>query len=289
MKRELDSNSTIQLREQSNEEWFNIRKSDKPKALIGIAEGDSWFDYAPAWISDITLGDLINQLNQRESLNILRIAQAGDTLENMTFGTQADGKFKSKSPQLKKTIELVQRYKPDFFLFSGGGNDIAGPNGLKFEPFLNHSKSHLDILRQTYFDSITNEVFPEMFEYLINEVIAIKPDIQIFLHGYGYPVPDGRAVIELAGFDFIGPWFEPVLTRKNLSQDQGKIVIHKLIDTLNDLIAKIAVKYADNVHHIDLRKIIKDSDWENELHLSASGFQKVANEFEDKIKKVFGK
>jgi hypothetical protein len=122
MKRELDSNSTIQLREQSNEEWFNIRKSDKPKALIGIAEGDSWFDYAPAWISDITLGDLINQLNQRESLNILRIAQAGDTLENMTFGTQADGKFKSKSPQLKKTIELVQRYKPDFFLFSGGGN-----------------------------------------------------------------------------------------------------------------------------------------------------------------------
>ncbi len=76
------------LSEQSNEEWFRIRKEQHPNAFTGIAEGDSWFDYPPAWISDISLGDLINQLNQRRKVNLFRVAKAGDTLENMTFGTK---------------------------------------------------------------------------------------------------------------------------------------------------------------------------------------------------------
>ncbi len=277
------------LSEQSNEDWFKIRKLEKPNALVGIAEGDSWFDYAPAWLNDVSLGDLINQLNHRETLNLLRIAQAGDTLENMTFGSEPNGKFRSKSPQLDRTLELIKHYQPDFFLFSGGGNDVAGPNGLRFDPFLNHAKSHLGILRQSYFDSFTHEVFTEMFEYLIQEVIRTKPDIQIFLHGYGYPIPNGEPVVALVGFDFIGPWFEPALTRKGLSQSEGKIVVDKLIDALNNVLANLATKYSGNVHHIDLRSTIQPSDWDNELHLTARGFQKVANEFESEIKKVFPK
>jgi lysophospholipase L1-like esterase len=280
--RQLDERSLQTLQEQSNEAWFRNRKEQKPKALVGIAEGDSWFDYAPAWLSDLSLGDLINQLNQHDAFNILRIAKAGDYLENMTFGSTANGKFKSKSPQLEKTLEFIERYQPDFFLFSGGGNDVAGPDGLKFEPFLNHGKSNLPHLRQSYFDLITREVIPEMFEYLIQSIIAKKSDIRIFLHGYGYPIPDGRAV-ELAGFEFAGPWFEPALTRKNLTQADGQVIVTKLIDALNEGIAQLAAKYPKNVHHIDLRKIIQDSDWENELHLYAKGFQKVAKEFERQI------
>jgi lysophospholipase L1-like esterase len=289
MLQESKIESKKRINEQSNEEWFNLRKLQKPKALVGIAEGDSWFDYAPAWLNDVSLGDLINQLNYRETLNLLRIAKAGDTLENMTFGSEPDGKFKSKSPQFKRTLELIQRYQPDFFLFSGGGNDVAGPNGLRFDPFLNHAKSHLGTLRQNYFDYFTHEVFTEMFEYLIQEVIKTKPDIQIFLHGYGYPIPNGEPVIALVGFDFIGPWFEPALTRKGLSQSEGKIVVDKLIDALNIVLANLAAKYSGNVHHIDLRSIIQPSDWDNELHLTAKGFQKVADEFESEIKNVFSK
>jgi hypothetical protein len=130
----------------------------------------------------------------------------------------------------------------------------------------NHGKSNLPHLRQNYFNLITREVIPEMFEYLIQSIIAKKSDIRIFLHGYGYPIPDGRAVA-LAGFEFAGPWFEPALTRKNLTQADGQVIVTKLIDALNEGIAQLAAKYPKNVHHIDLRKIIQDSDWENELFI----------------------
>jgi hypothetical protein len=42
-------------------------------------------------------------------------------------------------------------------------------------------------------------------------------------------------------------------------------------------------KYPDNVHYIDLRTTIPRDSWEDELHLSALGFKKVADEFEKRI------
>jgi hypothetical protein len=267
------------LSEQSNEEWFKLRKKQFPNAFMGIAEGDSWFDYPPAWISDISLGDLINQLNQRHKVNLLRVAKGGDTLENMTFGNNPN----NPSLQLTTTLNFIEKYQPDFFLFSGTGNDVAGPNGLKFEAFINNVHSKLDNLKKDYLDYMTNSVFTEMFEYLIQSVIDKKSDIQIFLHGYGYPIPDGRAVIEVGDYKFIGPWFDPALKRKGLSQAQGKVIIESLIDSLNEMLSNLAKKYPDNVHYINLLHIISRDDWENELHLSAQGFKKVADEFEKRI------
>jgi hypothetical protein len=271
--------SSTSLSEQSNEEWFKLRREQFPDAFMGIAEGDSWFDYPPAWISDISLGDLINQLNQRHKVNLLRIAKGGDTLENMTFGNNPN----NQSLQLTTTLNFIEKYQPDFFLFSGTGNDVAGPNGLKFEAFINNAHSKLDNLKKDYLDYMTNSVFTEMFEYLIQSVIGKKSDIQIFLHGYGYPIPDGRAVIEVGDYKFIGPWFDPALKRKGLSQAQGKVIIKSLIDSLNEMLSSLEKKYPDNVHYIDLRHIISQDDWENELHLTAQGFKKVADEFEKRI------
>ena len=131
-----------------------------------------------------------------------------------------------------------------------------------------------------------NEVFYEMFVYLIEAVKSKKKDIQIFLHGYGYPIPDGRAVIQLGDYKFVGPWFDPALRRKGFSEAEGKIILHSLIDALNNMLSKLAQEYSDNVHYIDLRPIIQDEDWENELHLTAQGFKKVADEFEQQILKV---
>jgi hypothetical protein len=270
------------LNEQSNEEWFRFRKQQFPNAFTGIAEGDSWFDYPPAWISDISLGDLINQLNQRRKVNLLRVAKGGDTLENMTFGNNSN----NQSPQLTKTLDLINQYQPNFFLFSGVGNDVAGPDGQRFEAFINNARSTLGSLKKDYLDFMTNQVFAEMFEYLIQSVIAKKSNIQIFLHGYGYPIPDGRAVIEVGDYKFIGPWFDPALKRKGLSQAQGEVIIKHLIDSLNRMLAGLEQKYSSNVHYIDLRHIIQPNDWENELHLSAQGFKKVADEFEHKILSV---
>jgi len=286
----LPQESIREIQESSNEEFFKLRKQSFPNALVGIAEGDSWFDYAPAFLEDRFQGDLINQLNKSRKLNILRIATAGDTLENMAYATDFP------SPQLDIALRLIDKYQPDFFLFSGGGNDVAGPNGSRFEPFLNHVRSNLDILRRDYLDYMIHNVFFEMFEYLIKEVIKVKSNIQIFLHGYGYVIPDGRPVFRVANYNFIGPWFGPVLTRKKLSQDSGQKVLDELIDNFNKLLENLSVKYSNNVRYIDLCTILKqqvaaEGDykkvWGNELHLTVNGFKVVAEEFQKKINQAF--
>ncbi|MGB8701234.1 MAG: GDSL-type esterase/lipase family protein [Thermosynechococcaceae cyanobacterium] len=287
----LSVESAREIQESSNEEWFRLRKERFPNALVGIAEGDSWFDYAPSFIENPLLGDLINQLNKTRKFNLLRVAIAGDTLENMTFGTDA------KPPQLQKTLGFIHQYQPDFFIFSGGGNDVAGPNGLKFEPFLNHSKSKLNVLRADYLDYMVNTVFFEMFNHLIQEVIRAKPDIKIFLHSYGYPIPDGRAVIDLEDFQFIGPWFKPPLDRKKLNQMQGEKVVHTLIDALSNLLKRLEAQYSQNITFIDLRPIITQhiadegggytKVWGNELHLTVNGYKRVTEEFQRRILEIF--
>ena len=110
----LSQESLREIQESSNEEFFKLRRQLFPDALVGIAEGDSWFDYAPAFVGNPFLGDLINQLNKSKKLNILRIAIAGDTLENMTYGTLFP------SPQLQLTLEFIRKYQPDFFYFLAG-------------------------------------------------------------------------------------------------------------------------------------------------------------------------
>jgi hypothetical protein len=41
-----------------------------------------------------------------------------------------------------------------------------------------------------------------------------------------------------------------------------------------------------NVHYIDLRGTLVDTDWANELHPTARGFSKVASKFEMAIRTI---
>jgi hypothetical protein len=284
--RELSENTKKEIRESSDEFFFQSRKIRFPNALTGIAEGDSWFDYAPSWLEDATKGDLINQLNLSKQLNLLRVARAGDTLENMVYGTKYDKDYRPEKSQFEKTLELISKHQPQFFLFSGGGNDIAG---AELESFLNHADSGLELLRKSHLDYILGKIFPKIFEDLIKKTTKAAPDIQIFFHGYGHAIPDGRAVTRVAGFDFVGPWLRPAFARKRINEvTQAQEIIRTLIDSFNEMLAEIANRHS-NVHYIDLRPIIDDEDWANELHLTVNGYEKVAREFIQQINRVFGR
>jgi hypothetical protein len=65
-------------------------------------------------------------------------------------------------------------------------------------------------------------------------------------------------------------------------------IIRTLIDSFNEMLAEIANRHS-NVHYIDLRPIIDDEDWANELHLTVNGYEKVAREFIQQINRVFGR
>jgi len=255
--------------------------------LIGIAEGDSWFDYPPSWLEDPDKGDLINQLNTFKSegerkFNILRVAEAGDTLENMVFGNDLNRLGDPEKNQFLRTLALVRKYKPQFVLFSGGGNDVVG-DGL--DAFINHSaiKDKFGLLRNDYVDYILENVFQEVFETFITQIVDIDNNIQIFLHGYGYAIPNGKPVIGDKKFGFIGPWMAPTFARKRIDFEVGQKIITELIDKLNSFLEKIAQEHRQNVHYLDLRDVIQPDDWANELHLTVTGYEKVTEVYTDKL------
>lgn len=231
-----------------------------------IAEGDSWFDY------DILGPDLIDYLRSRHKCMVIKnFARAGDTLENMVYGTEYTPGFQRRTPQFETTIDLVREHRPKAFLFSGGGNDIAG---AEFAAFLNHRESSDVPLRAWYADEIFNVQMPAMYERMIERVLEASPRTHIFSHGYGSAIPSGVPA-RFALWTF-GPWLRPGLVSKGWTDlAQGRAVVAELIERFNAMLAALADRH-DRFHHVDLRPVIDDSDWENELHLGPEGFAKCA-------------
>lgn len=156
--------------------------ADAPRKII--AEGDSWFDYLPGI-------DLIDCLINLFDYEIENYAKAGDTLENMIFGTGVTKHFQREVPQIYTILRRIEQTKPKVFLFSGGGNDVAGD---EFKSFLNHSLSGLLPFRIEYAEEIINHVFRKYFEGLISAVAQRSPNTHIVTHGYGHTLPTGVGV-----------------------------------------------------------------------------------------------
>lgn len=227
------------------------------------------------------------QMYDNKRYNIYRVSQAGDTLDNMAYGTEYHSKtWKPKPASLEKTVEAIKKHDADFFVFSAGGNDVAGQ---ELEALLNHKSSGLPALRPEAVDEPFNVTIPSGFDHVIQEVRKAKPGIPVFIHGYGHTEHTGKAVINIpGGWRFVGPWLRPALTKKRwLAKATQKQIIRDLINRLNESLKDLAARH-ENVHFMDLRPILKQSDWINELHLNQVGWTKVAKKFDAEMARVLG-
>ncbi|WP_367870835.1 SGNH/GDSL hydrolase family protein [Luteolibacter sp. Populi] len=253
------------------------------RQFIVVAEGDSWFDYKPAFLGGGK--DLLGHLQSSGRINVFRVSKAGDTMENMIYGTATSGKGTGMQPdlppQLDQTLKAIRDKNADAFFFSGGGNDLAG---VELASYLNHQVWGSPTIRRETLDFIFGTYFAKALKDLINTVREVKPGIPIFIHGYDYAVPDGRDVSFL-GFNFSGPWLKPALVQKRRTDPaEGREIMVKVLDTFNAVLKKVAAAHPD-VHYIDLRKTLRNGanykdDWANELHPTSSGFQQLARKIE---------
>jgi len=245
--------------------------------LTVISEGDSWFDYR--------IGvDLIDCLRRVHGYRIRNFARLGDTLENMIYGTEINRRFVESMPQIKVILERVSRTQPDVFLFSGGGNDVVGN---AFASFLHHADSGLGILKESYARDTIKIVFKKYYQDLIGQIHERSTNTHIFTHGYGYarPTGDGAGIL---GFDFVGPWMKPVLAMKRINiENDGRQVIETLIDFFNQMLEELDQEN-ERFHFVDLRSIIQDDDWRDELHLKNAGYRMASDEFNKAIQAVYG-
>jgi hypothetical protein len=114
--------------------------------------------------------------------------------------------------------------------------------------------------------------------------------VPILVHGYDYPVPDGRGF--WGGWWILpGPWLQPGFREKRFNDLSTNIgLMRQIIDQFNGMLMELVSEPEfSHVHHIDLRNALSTNlandgykaRWDNELHPSEAGFADVAKKFAD--------
>lgn len=241
-------------------------------AGILVAEGDSWFDY-PFY-------DVLEKLEDQHGYDVESVAHRGDPIEEMAYGS-------NQLEEFTRRIEKVLRrgLTPKAVLLSGGGDDVAGD---EFAMLLNHARSASPGLNNDVLDGVINQRIRTAYVTILSAVTQVckekagKP-LPIVVHGYDYPVPDGRGYMGGWG-PLPGPWLEPGFRRKGYADLTRRIALaHDLIDRFNTMLQGVAALFS-HVHYINLRNTLPTGRsykqwWGNELHPTQRGFEEVADRF----------
>ncbi|HET9743043.1 MAG TPA: hypothetical protein VFQ00_09855 [Terriglobales bacterium] len=243
-----------------------------------LAVGDSWFDYP--------FHDVLKLLEDEEGYDIESAAHRGDPIESMAYqGGQLD-----KFARCLEKI-LARGAKPKAVLLSGGGDDIAGK---EFGMLLNNATSSIAGWNSEILDGVINDRVLTAYKSITTSITEICaqhaiPNIPILVHGYDYPVPDGRGFA--GGWPFPGPWLEPGFDEKLFTNLQTNVgLMRDLIDRFNRMLSGFSQDASfTNIRYIDLRGTLStdltnnayQQWWANELHPTEDGFDRVTERFEE--------
>lgn len=250
----------------------------KGNAGVLLAEGDSWFDY-PFY-------DVLQNLEGKYHYKVESTAHKGDTLESMVYDQDQLSGFALKMSRLADL-----GIQPVAILLSGGGNDLSGP---ELALLLNHSKSGLATLNERIVSGVLDIRVRASYLTFIQAVSNLsihyfKRKVPILIHGYDYPVPDGRGY--LGGWGFLpGPWFKPYFEQKGYTGiPENAATLRTLVNRFNSILEAIAgeagyshvcyVKVVGTLSSLLTEPRRYDSEWGNELHPTRSGFKLVADQF----------
>jgi hypothetical protein len=239
-----------------------------------VAAGDSWFDYP--------FHDVLKDLHDDYGYNVESTSHKGDPMESMAYlGGQIDG--------LSRMFEKVgaQGATPFAVLLSGGGDDIAG---TEFGMLLNNKNSAIGGWNQDVLTGVIEERIAAAFVAMLNGIDRLSNEyagskLPILMHGYDYPVPDGRGFLGGVG-PLPGPWLQPGFRQKNFADlVETTALMREAIDQFNSMLEEIAaLPDFSHVKYVDLRGTLKtDSSykdsWANELHPTPQGFEAVTARF----------
>lgn len=248
-----------------------------PQLPVVVSEGDSWFSF-PSHRNTI---DWLDEMVEH-NMSLLRLESSGDTLANMTGATN-----------LSFLESILKRYPVDVLLFSGGGNDVVGPELLALfdrvpdgadwrDHFAKSNDPNFELAVDRTFDTIARQ-----YNTLINMRDRVSPGTLILTHGYDYVDPSGKPTIywiwpiplHWTG----GPWIKNHLEERNIRNAvQQNEVVHYLIDRFNVTLQSVQAR-RDNFIALDNRDLIQ-GDWSDELHPTREGFKRVAGEFLRELK-----
>jgi len=240
---------------------FEKMIEDHPNKTQLLVEGDSWFDIP-------TSKHIVQQINHKGNYNILNLASSGDeAMEMMTW------------EQKKKIHQLLLDEDNDYnfkaLLFSGGGNDIVGPEIWHMFVDYQPGMSALDCFNLPMLDVKINQI-----TYAYKELIIIrdnlKPDLPIITHTYDKAIPSGKGAY-IGPIRVAGPWIKPSLDLRNIPKEiHQKIVIH-LLGKLKDSLLALE-NNSNNFHVVNSFGTINGNQWKDELHPKSDGFEDIVDQ-----------
>lgn len=230
------------------------QKKESPKVTTRIiSEGDSWFQYP------LILHDVIDYLMREDEFAVLSFGGAGDLIRDMVAKAEYLGALKTE--------------QPDFFLISGGGNDLVSGGGLK--RLLNASGASFqphELINRIALATFKAQ-FMQDYTSLFSTALRDAPELKILCHGYSYPIPNS------------GHWLGQPMKELGITDRQLQTKILRIIfDEVNDAIADVADSFPGSAHYVDVRNVVPASGWYDELHPTNQYFGEVATVFKEKIK-----
>jgi lysophospholipase L1-like esterase len=237
------------------------RYPGRPKLLC---EGDSWFAFPYATRRNV-IRHLYNMASERP-LPILNIAGNGDEIRQMMSGA-AKQRFQ----------EYLKKYSFDAILFSGGGNDIVGPEIASLLVEKTDGMTWQDCIDQDRFKRRLQEIECAMME-LIDLRDDHAPAAHIITHSYDYAIPQNTPV-KFVICDIAGPWIYPSMIEKRIrNRTDQRAIVTWMIDQFAGLLGKVAAN-ADKFQWVDTRGTVQANEWGDEIHPTNEGFRKVAAKF----------
>lgn len=245
------------------------------------AAGDSWFDYP--------LHDVLKMLEDHHGYNVESTAHKGDPIEKMAY---TGGQLEDFARKLEKI--KARGAVPKAVLVSGGGDDVAGN---EFGMLLNNAFSPIAGWDREVVDGVLRQRILTAYTQLLMSITSLCQGtfgviVPILMHGYDYPVPDGRGF--LGGWPFPGPWLDPGFREKNFVDLAQRIAMMKiLMDQFNDVVKSLPLQPVfAHVRYLDLRGTLSNrlADykdwWANELHPTQKGFEAVTERFAAELAKL---
>ena len=247
-----------------------------PQRYRILAEGDSWFTTPVEGWKGPTLVDALKRhtVDGKRPFNLLSVANPSTELLSTLHRNNLDVPLATLPDWLgDQTYDLV--------LLSTGGNDVLGP---RMEQMLRDPQGTPSVARCLSRAQSAQErarcvldcaAFADLLDRMEGRLLAFRDDVlrpnglsraRILIHGYDYPIPDGRDMEVLGGIIRVGPWLKPAFEKRHIPEDTWHAVLKLLVDEYNARLRTVA-RAERLFHYVDLRGTLQGADdWADEIH-----------------------
>jgi lysophospholipase L1-like esterase len=262
-----------------------------------LAEGDSWFS-----VGSHKAQNLIRNLHFERHACVVSLAYPGDTGADVAAAL----------PKSHRRMDLWMSEFGGFvadpsseeyhaILLSAGGNDLidalpallkTGVNYAAVDP--GQPQALVDAAALAQFDQFLIRNIRRIVAF-VRDSAGPSRDAPIVMHTYDYATPNNAAA--QMGPVQVGPWMYPHLVARGIPTalwiPLSDYLLKHLADTLTGVMAPDlpefhVVRTLGTVTRAALGATGESGDWENEIHLTAGGYRKVANKVAAKIVEELG-